>query len=334
MSDRQLDLFADASDESLRPGPPHRLFTLREQLPPGVAFGTSSWTFEGWKGLVYHRTYGDRDAFVRDSLAEYVRFPLFDLVGVDRTYYLPLREEEARHMAGQLPRGFRATFKVWNEVTTRVFPDHRRFGERAGRPNPSFLDAELFRSQVAGPLLATPLVDHVAAMILEIAPGPGRADAFEAALEAFLRDAPRAFHYAVELRDRHLLTERYLDLLRAHGGASHVVSYWSRMPTVREQLSRDVLMSDRVVCRLMIPPGGSYEELKAAYAPFDRLHRVDQPMREDTVHLVRAARRSGREALVIVNNKVEGSSPLTVAGIAERLVEGARDSPRIAETGD
>ena len=33
------------------------LRSLRERIPALVHFGTSSWNYEGWQGLVYHRKY-------------------------------------------------------------------------------------------------------------------------------------------------------------------------------------------------------------------------------------------------------------------------------------
>ena len=33
-------------------------------------FGTSTWTYEGWQGLIYHRRYPP-GRFKQDSLAEY-----------------------------------------------------------------------------------------------------------------------------------------------------------------------------------------------------------------------------------------------------------------------
>ena len=35
--------------------PPEDVRALGEQLPPSLYLGTSSWTFPGWKGLVYDR---------------------------------------------------------------------------------------------------------------------------------------------------------------------------------------------------------------------------------------------------------------------------------------
>ena len=71
-----------------------------------------------------------------------------------------------------------------------------------------------------------------------------------------------------------------------------------------------------------IPPGRRYEEQGAAFAPFDRLVSPDEATRADVVALARACAERRKTLYLIVNNKVEGSSPLTVRAMIERIVAG------------
>ena len=80
-------------------------------------------------------------------------------------------------------------------------------------------------------------------------------------------------------------------------------------------------VAEVTVARLMIPPGKRYADLKAAFDPFDRLVAPQPGMRDDVVRLARACAEAGSELFVIVNNKVEGSSPRTVVALAELLAE-------------
>jgi hypothetical protein len=75
-----------------------------------------------------------------------------------------------------------------------------------------------------------------------------------------------------------------------------------------------------MVLRLMLPPGSSYEARKKACAPFDRIVDVQSEMRRHAVDLVLRSLRAGREVFVAVNNKAEGSAPLTIRALAEALV--------------
>ncbi len=54
---------------------------------------------------------------------------------------------------------------------------------------------------------------------------------------------------------------RYVEVLRADG-ATHVVHWWERMPSLNEQLERTGGLVDPLVLRLLIPPRRRYVELK------------------------------------------------------------------------
>ena len=210
--------------------------------------------------------------------------------------------------------------KVWQQVTMPGYPRHPRYGADAGKANPDFLDAEVFARAVNDPVRAA-FSRHMGPWIVEVAPSPTPLDPawFCEKLDAFLEQAPKDFPFAVELRDRKLLTPEYARTLRKHG-AAHVFNYWSRMPSLAKQSQVEGLLDGALlVVRLLLPPGKRYADLKEAYAPFDRVVAPQPDMRQDVVRLVRAALDRDMECYVLVNNKAEGSSPLTVRALAERL---------------
>lgn len=320
----QLGLFDQADDDGDgSEGEEQRaLESLRERLPSRLRLGTSSWTFPGWAGLVYHKRYANQKVFLRDSLGEYAAHPLMRTVGIDRGYYTPVPREDLEAYARQLPNGFRAAMKVWQKVTMPGYPRHPRYGADAGKLNPSFLDPELFAEAVHEPVRAA-FSEHMGPWIVEVPPSPTPLDPswFCEKLDAFLDRAPRDFPYAVEIRDRKLLTPEYAKTLQRHG-ASHVFNYWSRMPSLSAQMRVEGLLEGPLlVSRLLLPPGGRYGELKEAYAPFDRIVSPQPEMRQDLVRLVQAALDRDKECYVLVNNKAEGSSPLTVRALAELLAD-------------
>jgi uncharacterized protein YecE (DUF72 family) len=241
-------------------------------------------------------------------------------VGIDRGYYTPVPAEDLASYAAQLPEDFRAAMKVWQQVTMPGYPRHPRYGDQAGARNADFLNPELFTEAVHAPVREA-FSKHMGPWIVEIAPSPFRLDPawFNERLGAFLGAIPRDFPVSVELRDRGLLTPGYARVLRDHG-ASHVFNYWSRMPELGEQMRIEGLLEgDFVITRLLLPPGQRYADLKEAYSPFDRLVEPQPRMRRDVVALVRAALERDAECFVIVNNKAEGSSPLTVEALAWEL---------------
>lgn len=309
----QLGLF----DAPVAPPDSAPLKTLAKRVPDHVRFGTSSWTFPGWAGLVYHRRYPNQRTFTRESLREYAQHPLFRTVGIDRSYYAPLTQGELRDYAEQLPAGFECVSKVWSEVTTRVFPKHHA---RAGEVNEHFLDPARFADVVAAPYLEA-FQSNTGPFLVEIppAPGPVNARGFARVVERFLATAPEGLRFAFELRDRRLMTPAYFDALRAYG-ATHVYNYWSRMPSLAAQLeATGGVIGDFAVVRLLLPPGKGYEELKKEFAPFDRIVEPQPQMREEVAKILALAGIADLITFVLVNNKAEGSSPLTIRALAQRI---------------
>jgi len=329
---RQLDLFGEAPPPPPVPRVSDADRELAQALPSYVRLGTSTWTFPGWKGILYEGA-PSQDELVRAGLHAYARHPLFRTVGIDRSYYGPLQDKDLEGYAAQV-RGteFLAVSKVWEEITTIAFPAHPRFGERAGARNPSFLDPDRTMNEVLAPY-ARQFADHTGPFVFEIPPAPQGSlpdeREFSAAIARLLTALPTQFRYAFELRNRELLTTRYLDTLRAHG-AAHCFNMWTAMPTVGRQLDLPgTITSDVVVCRLMLPPATRYEAMKKAYEPFDRIVREQPDMRSDVVRLALACEELSVKALfVLVNNKAEGSAPLTVKALAEAIVAARKGRAR------
>lgn len=294
--------------------------TLAQKLPPRIYFGTSSWSFPGWTGIVWQGTHSEA-MLAEHGLGALSRHPLLGCVGVDRGFYTPVPAEAWRRYRAQVAPGFLLVPKAWGEVTMAVFPNHPRYGERAGRANPSFLDPTITREQIVTPYLEE-MGPHAGPIVFEIPPFPAtQVDARRVAdaLDRLFSELPSHGRYAVELRTRQLLTPRYLRVLAAHG-VGHVLNYWSAMPTVGEQLTLPgILTAPFVVSRLMLPPGERYDERRAEMAPFDHIVDPQPQMREDIAALIARARAEDREVFVIVNNKAEGSAPLTIRALIERV---------------
>ncbi|MCC6213610.1 MAG: DUF72 domain-containing protein [Polyangiaceae bacterium] len=315
----QLELFAPAPRAPDAPEwerARQRLGELARRVPGHVRLGTSSWTFPGWGGTVYPAGVSERE-LVREGLRHYVEHPLFRTVGVDRSYYRPLDRGTLAALGAQLPPRFPCVWKAWSEITAAV-------DARTRAPNPRFLDARLCREAVIEPMRAE-VPSHVGAIVLELAPLRRRElpapAAFAERLDSFLAEVAGELPLAVELRNRELLTPAYLEVLARHRVA-HVVSSWERMPPLGEQLEvPGILTAPHVVARLLLPPGVRYAEQRERFAPFDRIVEPQPALRDAIVRLAAACARDRRTLFVLVNNKVDGSAPLTVLALAERLAE-------------
>jgi uncharacterized protein YecE (DUF72 family) len=235
----QLGLFGPTTD--VEPHITDEDRALAARIPRAIRFGTSSWSFPGWAGVVYEGSPSE-STLARSGLAAYARHPLFRTVGLDRSHYAPLRDEDLLAYAAQLEGAgdFKVVSKVWNEITTSS--------------SAHFLDPSVFLSEVLGPYERT-FTKWAGPFVFQLTPMPrGVMDEHQLAhkLEAFLSRLPPTFRYAFELRNAELLGARWLDTLRAHG-AAHVFNYWTAMPSLREQLAAGRHQSSFMVVRLMLP---------------------------------------------------------------------------------
>jgi uncharacterized protein YecE (DUF72 family) len=319
----QLTLFDDPPGP--RPEDVHALALARAHeearaiaasVPPGVYFGTSSWSFPGWRGLVYSSA-RTQASLARDGLREYARHPLLTTVGVDRSYYAPIPLPDLQEYATQLPTGFRCCFKAPAAVTALALGAP---GQQV--PNPDFLSVDRLVADVLEPCAAV-FRAHTGPIILEFPPFPRQQRLaprdFHGRLDRFLAALPKTFEYAVELRDARLLTPAYRDVLAAHGVA-HTYNYWSAMPRPADQAA--IVPPEEgpfSVVRLLLRPGTRYEDQRERFKPFDRLVEPDEGMRADVVAVTRRALARNRRVFILVNNKAEGSSPLTIRAIARQL---------------
>lgn len=293
---------------------------LLELAGRGVYVGTSSWKYAGWRGMLYDESrylWRGRFAetrFERDCLSEYAE--AFRTVCVDAAYYTFPTERYLANLAGQTPDGFLFGFKVTDAITVRKFPRLERFGERAGQPNPHFLDADLFGAAFLAPCES--IRRKVGVLMFEFSRfypadyAHGRD--FVRELDAFLGRLPGGWPYAIELRNRHWLEPDYFKCLAAHGVA-HVFNSWEAMPAVEEQLAMagSITAPDLVVARFLLKPGRRYEEAVKAFQPYDQVREVNAPARAAGAALIaQGVSHPGRRTLIFVNNRLEGNALATI----------------------
>ena len=291
---------------------------VAEQLPDDIRFGTSSWSFPGWKGIVYSGSVSS-SSIAKGGLREYASHPLLRTVGIDRSYYAPIPIDDLRRYADQLPEGFRCCTKAPAGVTALALGP-----PGSATINPDFLSADRLITELLEPF-ALAFSRNTGPFILEFPPFPRDrrlepAD-FIARLDRFLEQLPRQFDYAIELRDQRLLTPAYHALLKQHGVA-HTYNYWSAMPMPVAQSA--IVPPDDLpftVVRLLLRPGSWYEDQKARFQPFNAIVEPDEAMRRDVVELSDRVLTRGRKVWVLVNNKAEGSSPLTIMELAKKVTE-------------
>jgi uncharacterized protein YecE (DUF72 family) len=309
---------------------------LSRQLPPSVYLGTSSWSFAGWRGLVYGDSYGESQ-LSRHGLTAYAQHPVLRAVGIDRSFYQPLPQSDFARYAAQVPEHFRFLVKAPALIADAVL---RGDGGLPAGPNASFLDADITREQFVEPALRG-LGSRAGPLVFQLSPLPRAMTAGDAAhalierIGTFIDALPRGVEgiapvYAVELRNAELLTPRLVKTLR-QAGARLCIGVHARMPPAARQAAalramdseaggEDWQLAGPLVVRWSLQSGFRYDEAKNRYAPFDRLIDPDLTTRGTLAHLIHVAIKSSQPAYVIVNNKAEGSAPMSCVELARAVV--------------
>lgn len=319
--DAQLGLFDEAPTPGVTPvapaAVPADLAAAAARLPANLRLGTSSWSFPGWQGLVYDR-HASETTLARYGLTAYAGHPLLRTVGVDRGFYRPVSLEDFQGYAHAVPDDFRFLVKADRLLTAPMDP---RGGTLRGT-NSVFLDATYAIDEVVGPMMeglrkkAGPLLFQFPPIAANLVGGP---EAFAQRLHRFLDALPLGPLYAVELRTPALLTPDYVKALEAVR-AAHCYTVHPAMSSLEEQL-RAVRPFEQpaLVVRWMLHAGLAYDAAKDRYEPFDRIVDEDADSLERITVAAFDALIAELPVFVVVNNKAEGCSPLSVFRLARRL---------------
>ncbi len=290
--------------------------------------GTSSWHFPGWTGLVWDdHPYSESD-LSRHGLAPYSRHPLLRTVSLDRTFYRAIDAATYAKLARQTPDDFRFVVKVPSEITDAVLRS-----PESGAPlqdNPFFLDPRRALASAVQPAVDG-LGHKLGALVFQISPLPvawlrnsnALLDRFSALWRAVVPAMPATALTAIELRDARMLTPRLIAHLAEHG-VRYCVGLHDRMPPVaRQAQAAEASAQGDFICRWNLHQGLRYNQAKAQWAPFNRLHAPDAESREALAQAVVAALAGGYRAFVTINNKAEGSAPLSVIELAKAILREA-----------
>lgn len=328
----QNSLFPEFDDPAqgagIAPAPPAaEVIKLAEELPERLRFGTSSWNYPGWTGLVWERDY-PAAALSRHGLPAYASQPLLRTVSLDRGFYRPLDAALFAEHAAQVPAGFRFMVKAPNQVTDALRRDDSGRGQQ---PNDDFLNPEVARQSFIEPALEG-LGNKAGALIFQIGPLPGallarmpeligRLDELLGALPEMSSRAPDAV-VAVEVRNSQWLTPQFAAVLAEHG-ATYCLGLHPKLPPIVDQLPvLRALWPGPLVCRWSLHarhgPFG-YDDARRQYLPFDRLVDPDVETRSTLARVIAGTVGAGHNAWISLGNKAEGSAPLSVIELARSV---------------
>lgn len=312
---------------------------LASGLPDRVRLGTSSWSFPGWRGLVYAPR-APAASLASAGLAAYAHHPLHRTVGLDRSFYETPSERTYAELAALVPDHFRFMVKAHQACTRpNLQADGTTRGDVAtaranGAANARFLDAAWATDHVIAPVVAGlgskcgPILFQFPALTFGAREAIADARHLLDRLHTFVSALPRGARYAVEVRNEALFRGdacgQFAALLRDTGVVPSL-GLIPAMPGAEAQAKRlreagwDPSRAPCLLVRWLLGHHLGYQEAKDRFQPFDTLAAPDASSRAEIAALVAACTAAGGESFVIINNKAEGSAPCSIPPLAESI---------------
>jgi uncharacterized protein YecE (DUF72 family) len=277
-----------------------------------IRFGTCSWKFDSWRGLVYPET-GSFD-YLREYAGKY------DTVEVDQWFWslhgpgkvtLP-RPAVVRGYVEAVPADFRFSVKVPNSLTLTHY--YRSSKSEPLVENPHFLCPETFGRFLD---LLAPMKERLGPLMfqfeyLNLKKMPSQEEFMER-FARFRASLPEGYVYGIETRNPKYLNRAYFDFL-ARAGLYHVFIQGYYMPSIFDVYAEHVEhIENFTVIRLHGPDRQGIEKKTGKIwdsiaAPKDHEITKLKAMLADLDS-------RGVTTYVNVNNHYEGSAPLTIERI-------------------
>jgi uncharacterized protein YecE (DUF72 family) len=311
------------------------LHELGQQLPRHVYLGTSSWNFPGWAGIVWDEPYAE-SLLSKQGLTAYSQHPLLRTVSLDRAFYRPMTAQQYAQLAAQVPDDFRFVVKVPSVISDALVRETQ--GEHAGRgmrANPNFLNAELMRNVCIEPALEG-LGMKLGVLVLQMSPVPSdmlskhgilklySALAQVLSIQSAIKNIVTDMVFAVEFRNPELVSQAIqpdLVAMLKECKATYCLGGHAKMPPLDKQLPiLRKLWPGPLVARWNLHSKHGrfgYASAKSQYEPFDKLVDEDIATRSTLATVIAGTVKHSQRAFVTINNKAEGSAPLSVWNLAQ-----------------
>jgi len=276
---------------------------------PSLEFGTCSWNYDSWIGLVYSKKAPYSAAYLKEYSQKY------PTVEVDSWFYKVPDESDVTEYRSQVPDSFSFACKITESISLT----HERSRDKNAPliPNPSYLSPDHFREYTD---VLKPLANNIFLIELEFEylnkQKMTNVTDFLKGLERFVTSIDRSIPLGIETRNGNYLTREYFQFLKDHDIA-HIFSEKIYMPHIYEIYEKyGDLIGDRVAIRLL---GGDRKEIEdKTKGNWNEI--VDpKPDLPEIASMIRSLSSGSRVVKVYLNNHYEGSAPKSIERIQELI---------------
>lgn len=282
-----------------------------------IYFGTCSWKYDSWEGIVYSKTKGI------NMLEEYSK--QFNSVEIDQWFWslyavnkisLP-KESDVKLYAESVPADFRFTIKIPNCLTLTHF--YRKNKSESLKTNPHFLNPDLFSEFLS---TLNPMKDKIGVLMFQFEylnkEKMSSQIEFMERFESFMQNIKTDFQFGIEIRNPNYLNKKYFEFLKVNN-LSMVFLQGYYMPPVWEvfKTAKDFLISP-VVLRLHGPDRSGIESKTGNV--WNQIVEPKDDELQKIAELIHYLSEKQNDVYVNVNNHYEGSAPLTIRRLTEVLL--------------
>ena len=287
---------------------------------PGLYIGTCSWKYPSWKGLIYSEGVGS------DYLREYAKY--YNTVEIDQWFWslhdkksvsLP-KTNTVQDYVRSVPKDFKFSVKIPNSVTLSHF--YKKYPGDHLIPNPYFFSIGLFRSFLKA---MAPMKHQLGALIFQFEylnkHKMMSQQTFLQVFENFVLKLPKGYTYAVEIRNPNYLNDRYFQFLKEHG-LYHVFIQGYYMPSIFTLYKKfGQYITNLTIIRLLGPDRYGIEA--RCGGKWDQIVDAKEDEIEAVIQMIEDLLSKEIHVYLNVNNHYEGSAPLTINKIKQRLTPSA-----------
>ena len=251
---------------------------------PNLRLGTSSWSSQDWVGGFY-----PAGTAAADFISEYAKH--FDAVEADSTFYRTPSAAMVRNWRARTPVGFLVAAKFPQVIT------HEKVLVDCASELAEFLKVMDLLGDKLGPLLLQfPYFNKQAF--------PRPLD-FLVRLEKFLEQLPGDRAYAIEIRNKFWIIDRFLDLLRAKNICLALIDHPWMTPVDQLVAKQDVVTADFSYLRWL----GDRKGIEERTQHWDSVI-IDRTREMETwISIIRRLLKRGLRILGFFNNHYAGFAP-------------------------
>jgi uncharacterized protein YecE (DUF72 family) len=281
-----------------------------------IRFGTCSWKYDSWEGIVYSQKKGKN--YLREYSLKYPTVEIdqwfWSLFGTDKVA-LPL-PQIVKDYTDSVPEHFKFTIKIPNSITLTHF--YRRSKSESLKPNPYFLSNSLFDDFIKK---LNYMHAKVGVLMFQFEylnrQKMGSLDEFINKFGEFIRACSDEFDYGIELRNPNYLRTSYFEFLNEFK-IGHVFLQGYYMPSITDVYVNFWPYIQKYSVIRLHGPNRSGIEKKSKGLWNSVIEPKDDELSQIT-KIIRELDEKNQDVYVNVNNHYEGSAPLTIERIRDLL---------------